>query len=97
MYTTDSASAVRKSARLQALACIGDMLFAGMRASLAALLTMYELDDTFKSMASGKALGPDSVTVEFYKTFWYLISEDYLKMVLDAIKKLAFLHVSLKG
>jgi hypothetical protein len=87
LYTADSASAARKGARLQALACIGDMLFAGMRASLAALLTMYELDDALKNMALGKAPGPDSVTVEFYKIFWYMIDEDYLKMVLDAMQK----------
>jgi hypothetical protein len=87
LYAVEPDSAAKAGARQQSLACIGNRLSADMRANLAAPITMHELDDALKDMASSKAPGPDGVTVEFFKAFWYLIGEDFLETVLDAVRR----------
>jgi hypothetical protein len=69
-----------------ALRCIGNKLTEGMRADLAAPISMHELDEALKGMTAGKALGPDGVMTEFSKIYWDLISEDFLAMVCGAVE-----------
>ncbi len=39
-----------------------------------------------KALANGKSLSPNEIIVEFYKYFWYLIREDFLKMIQEIVK-----------
>ena len=59
------------------------------RANLDALLKLEELEKSVFSLSDGKSPGPDGVTVEFYKKFWYLIGPRYLAYI-NAAKLLGF-------
>ena len=48
---------------------------------LDAPLTLEEPRKTVMSLLSGKSPGPDGITAEFYKAFWYLIGERFLLYV----------------
>ena len=50
-----------------ALRCISNKFMEGMRANLAALISMQELDEALKGMAARKALGPDGIVKSFPK------------------------------
>ena len=47
-------------------------------------LTIEEIEKGLRSMANGKSPGPDGITAEFYKTFWYLIKERFLSYINQA-------------
>lgn len=51
------------------------------RIALEARLTLEELEKAVMSLSDGKSPGPDGITVEFYKKFWYLIKNRYLAYV----------------
>ena len=48
---------------------------------LDAPLTLEELEKAVMALLSGKSPGPDGISAEFYKTFWYLIKDKYLSYV----------------
>jgi hypothetical protein len=52
-----------------------------MNTKFYAPIGLKELEDAMEAMANKKALGPDGVTVEFFKTNWNLVGPDYLRMV----------------
>ena len=47
-------------------------------------LTLEEVEKALLSLENGKSPGPDGLTAEFYKKFWYLIKERYLSYVNQA-------------
>jgi hypothetical protein len=57
-----------------------------MNGYLAKPLSKEELYLIMKALANGKSLSPNEIIVEFYKYFWYLIREDFLKMIQEIIK-----------
>jgi hypothetical protein len=57
-----------------------------MNGYLAKPLSKEELYLVMKALANGKSLSLDGIIVEFYKYFWYLIGEDFLKMIQATIK-----------
>lgn len=59
------------------------------RTNLDAMLKPKELEEALMSAPDGKSPGPDGVTVEFYKKFWYLIKDRYLAYI-NAAKILGF-------
>ena len=59
------------------------------RHSLDRLLTLEELEKAVMSLANGKSPGPDGITSEFYKKFWYLIKDKFLDYI-NTAKKLGF-------
>lgn len=52
---------------------------------LEAFLTNQELQVTFTSIENVKTPRLDGVPVEFYRTFWTLVSEDLLEVLNDSI------------
>jgi hypothetical protein len=62
-------------------------LSVAVQASLKEPISLEELTKALKEMASNKAPGPDGVTMEFYKTLWPTIGEDYHAMVTQAVAK----------
>jgi hypothetical protein len=52
-----------------------------MNAKLTAPIEISELEHAVKLMAKEKALGPDGVTIEFFKVYWKLVSADFLAMI----------------
>jgi hypothetical protein len=81
MDRVDSAEAIARP-----LTVVTDRLFQAMKARLEAPIVMSELDKALKGMATGKALGPDGVITEFYKKYWYLIKNNFLTMIQEAIR-----------
>ena len=59
------------------------------RRSLDRPLTLEELEKAVMALCDGKSPGPDGITAEFYKTFWYLIGERFLDYV-NTAKRLGF-------
>jgi hypothetical protein len=57
-----------------------------MNGYLAKPLSKEELYLVMKALANGKSLSPYEIIVEFYKYFWYLIGEDFLKMIQEIVK-----------
>ncbi len=49
-------------------------------------LSKEQLYLVMKALANGKSLSLDEIIVEFYKHFWYLIGEDFLKMIWEIVK-----------
>ena len=47
-------------------------------------LTLEQIEKALWSLANGKSPGPDGITVEFYKTFWYLIKDKFLSYINQA-------------
>ena len=47
-------------------------------------LTLEQIEKALWSLANGKSPGPDGITVEFYKTFWYLIKKRFLSYINQA-------------
>jgi hypothetical protein len=50
-----------------------------------------------KALANGKSLNPNGIIVEFYKYFWYLIWEDFLKIIQAIVKVKSFPNGMNKG
>jgi hypothetical protein len=86
LYTARPNSAAREAVERQALGGITDRLTPAMKARLDTPIEIAELDTALKSMAAGKAPGPDGVITEFYKKFWELIKADYLIMIQEAVR-----------
>ena len=51
------------------------------RRNLDAPLTIKELEKAVMSLLDNKSPGPDGITAEFYKKFWYLIKDKYLAYI----------------
>ena len=56
-------------------------LSAADRGRLDAPLVLEKLEKAVMSMLDGKSPGPDGITAEFYKAFWYLIKDRFLLYV----------------
>ena len=56
--------------------------------------TTDEIQHALKQMAPTTALGPDGMSLIFYKTFWNIVDNDVIKTVLDALN-LGYVHESL--
>jgi hypothetical protein len=52
-----------------------------MNLSLEEEVTKQELKESLFSMRNGKSLGPNRVTVEFFKAFYDLLKEDLLLII----------------
>ena len=65
----------------QLLRKISKKLTQESRVDLDALLQLEELEKAVMSLSDGKSPGPDGITVEFYKKFWYLIKDRYLAYI----------------
>lgn len=48
---------------------------------LDAPLTWDEFHNALKQMASGRSLGPDGLTSEFFLCFWDLFGEEFMTMI----------------
>ena len=59
------------------------------REKLDASFKFEELEKSVMSLSDGKSPGPDGLTAEFYKKFWYLIGHRYLAYI-NAAKLLGF-------
>ena len=68
---------------------VGKSISAADKATLDAHLTIEELEKSVMSLASNKSPGPDGITAEFYKKFWYLFKEKFLAY-LNAAKNTGF-------
>jgi hypothetical protein len=87
LYTARRSSPATAGAKHQALWYIRDRLAERAKASLTAQISMGELKKAIDEMQSGKSPDPDGLILEFYKTYWDLISSDYYRMVLESIEK----------
>jgi hypothetical protein len=63
------------------MSLIPSRVWTEMNTKFYAPIGLKELEDAMEAMANKKALGPDGVTVEFFKTNWNLVGPDYLRMV----------------
>ena len=59
------------------------------RMKLDALLTLDELCKAVMALQNGKSPGPDGISAEFYKAFWYLIKDKFLCYI-NAAKEIGF-------
>lgn len=85
LYACPPPSTHSSSSSDTAFLSLQDLLTDSMRSSLKVPISMGELQTALSQMASGKSPGKDSVITEFYKLYWQLIGNDYLKMISDAI------------
>ena len=51
------------------------------KTKLDAHLSLDELEKAIMALNNGKSPGPDGISAEFYKAFWYLIKEKYLAYI----------------
>ena len=77
LYTKSRTNSAKQTQILKNVQC---KLSATDRKKLDDPLTLEPIEKALWSLANGKSPGPDGITVEFYKTFWYLI------------KKIAIIH-----
>ena len=84
-YTKLFAKSRTNSAKqTQILRNVKSKLNATDRKSLDDPLTLEQLEKALWSLANGKSPGPDGITVEFYKAFWYLIKQKFLSYINQA-------------
>jgi hypothetical protein len=77
LYIAATTLAGRAGASGHTLTTIGDRMTEEMKASLKSPIGIHELEEALKTMAKGKAPWPDGVIINFYKSFWALIRDDY--------------------
>eukprot|EP00253_Pinus_taeda_P005056 PITA_05056 len=54
-------------------------------------VTEEEISEVLKEMQNGKALGPDSFNVDFFKTCWNIVKQDILNVVEDSKRNITIL------
>jgi hypothetical protein len=81
LYTARSETPVTVGAKFQSLRYLSDKLSPEMKRRLRAPIQLGELKAAIDNMCTGKSLGPDGIVLEFYREFWQLIGEEYLRMV----------------
>ena len=84
-----SSTQTNKIKQQQLLKNIKKTIKASDRQKLDTPLEGKETEDAVFQQADNKSPGPDGVTAEFYKAFWYLIKDNYLRYV-NAAKHSAF-------
>ena len=84
-----SASRVDIIKQQQLLKNIDQKVNAQNRQKLDAPITEDELKEAVYQLQDKKSPGPDGITAEFYKTFWYLIKDNYLGYI-NAAKQSSF-------
>ena len=84
-YTKLFAKSRTNSAKqTQILSNVKSKLSATDRKALDDPLTPKQIEKALLSLANGKSPGPDGITVEFYKAFWYLIKDKFLSYINQA-------------
>ena len=77
-------SMVKRAQQLKLLKNIDKRLGAEDRRKLDAPITHEELLETVLKLLKNKSPGPDGITAEFYKKFWYLLKNHFLEYINDA-------------
>jgi hypothetical protein len=81
LYTKRPEASISTGAKFQALRYLSDRLTGVMKVAPKAPFQLGELHATLTEMKVGKSPGPDGIIFEFYREFWQLIGEEYLKMI----------------
>ena len=68
---------------------VATKICAADKKTLDAPLTLEELEKAVMALQSGKSPGPDGISAEFYKAFWYLIKDRFL-LYINTAKKTGF-------
>ncbi len=84
-----STSVTQRAKQLQLLKNIDKKLSAKARHMLDAPLTHEELLETVLKLLKNKSPGPDGITAEFYKKFWYLLKDHYMEYI-NAARTMGF-------
>lgn len=84
-YTCRTSSAADNAAAALALRSLRDKVPEGLKLRLQAPMTATELDSALAGMAVGMAPGTNGVILEFYRTFWPVIRDDFLIMLNQSI------------
>lgn len=87
LYTSPPPFVDQTRAKRKCLKSIYNCLSESMKAGLVAPICLEELEEDLKGMDPGKALGPDGVITGFFKSYWDIIKEDYMYMILRAVQE----------
>ena len=68
---------------------VATKISAADKKTLDAPLTLEELEKAVMALLSGKSPGPDGISAEFYKAFWYLIKDRFL-LYINTAKQTGF-------
>ena len=85
LYTTRAPLESRPRSQKIVLRYLLGRLLETSKINLEAPLTLEELRAALFDIKLGKSLRHDGVVVEFYKSFWNLIGDDYLRMIHENI------------
>ena len=86
LYTARESPTAMFRAQNAILCYVEDKLVQNTKNKLQALMSGSELQATLFDMQLDKSPGPDGIVMEFYRTFWDLINEEYIEMVNESIR-----------